>query len=456
MASPEPPPLVSLTKVSKTFGQTCALDEVSLALYPGEIHVLAGENGAGKSTLIRILSGIYQDYEGELALAGATLRFASPTAAVRAGVATIHQELSLVGPMSVADNLALGTPGNAWTLVRRDQERGRARRVLAAVGLDIDPTLPVETFPLAVRQLVEVARALAQEAQVLVMDEPTSALSEAEAERLFARVEDLRDRGHAVLYISHRMEEIERLADRISVLRDGRLVTTSRADELSRDELIRAMVGRDLNEASTVTPPPFAEAALLEIADLCVDAPQGQGHRLLSEVSLSVGCGEIVGLAGLQGSGAGALLYALVGALPRAGGTVVLEGQPLDRPTPKTCIDAGMVLLSGDRGLSLVRELSVIDNAGLSSLTRFSPGGWLRSGRLRRAVAKTTDQLRLDCPSLEAPAWQLSGGNQQKVALARALLTQPRVLLLDEPTRGIDIGAKQDVYERIGRLAQQG
>ena len=456
MPSPAPSPVVSLTKVSKTFGRTRALDAVSLDLLPGEIHVLAGENGAGKSTLIRVLSGIYQDYQGELRLAGRAQRFAGPSEAAAAGVATIHQELSLVGSMTVADNLALGRTGRAWTFVRRAAERRRACHALVAVGLDIDPDHRVEAFPLATRQLIEVARALAREAQVLVMDEPTSALNEAEAERLFERVEHLRDEGQAVLYISHRMEEIERLADRISVLRDGRLVRTAAAAELGRDELVRTMVGRDLDGPTPLGAAPASDGPCLEVTGLTVPAPQGQGGHRVTDLSLTLGRGEIVGLAGLQGSGASALLYALFGAVPWTAGTMVLQGRAMARPSPKDCIDAGLILLSGDRGLSLVRDLSVIDNAALSSLRRFSPAGWLRQGPLRRAVARRTEQLRVDAPSLEAPVWQLSGGNQQKVALARAMLTQPKVLLLDEPTRGIDIGAKQDVYELITAAAREG
>jgi len=373
MVSSGPSPIVSLTMVSKSFGRTRALDEVSLDLMAGEIHVLAGENGAGKSTLIRILSGIYQDYQGELHVAGRHVRFDGPQDAARAGVATIHQELSLVGLMSVADNLLMGQPGSAWALVRQAVGLDRARQVLAAVGLDIDPARLVETFPLATRQLIEVARALAQDAQVLVMDEPTSALSEAEAEHLFERIEALREQGHGVLYISHRMEEIARLADRISVLRDGRLVTTARASELSPDELVRAMVGRDLSGVSRLDPPPAAEAPLLDVASLSVQAPHGQGGPLVADLSLSLWPGEVVGLAGLQGSGAAAVLYALFGALPQAAGHVTLAGHRLDSPSPKTCIDSGMVLLSGDRELSLVRELSVQNNVGLSSLATFSP-----------------------------------------------------------------------------------
>jgi ABC-type sugar transport system ATPase subunit len=441
-------PIVELSRVSKHFGWTRALDDVTLALEPGEVHVVAGENGAGKSTLIRILAGVHGDFEGTMRIAGQEARFVSPADARRAGIACIHQELSLVGPMSVADNLALGQ-GSFFGWWRSDAKR--TRELLAAVDLDVDASVPIETLSLSQRQRIEIARALALDARVLVMDEPTSALSEPEADKLFEQVKALRARGNAIVFITHRIEEIYRIADRISVLRDGRLIVSKPAAELGSDALLSAIVGRSLNDR-------HADAAR-EAGEVVLEARsvayQLAGRPILDGVSLTLHRGEVLGIAGLQGSGAGALPYALFGALPGARVDLSVRGAPF-RPTPSACVRAGIVLSSGDRGKSLVFDLSVADNAALSALPRWSTAGWMQEQKLRAAASSQLARLATRFPSLDAPVRRLSGGNQQKVALARALLTEPRVLLLDEPTRGIDIGAKHDVYALIRELAEHG
>jgi len=449
---------VSLCEVTKSFGTARALDRVTLELQSGEVHVLAGENGAGKSTLIRILSGAYSDYQGEMRVAGRAVRFAGPQEAQAAGIATIHQELSLVGAKSVADNLLLGEIGSMWGLLDQRRRHRRARKVLAEMDLDIDPAQKLESLPLATRQLVEIARALAQRARVIIMDEPTSALSEVEAQRLFGRIGALRESGRTVLYISHRMEEIYQLADRISVLRDGLLVASAAASELPRQQLVEKIIGRsDFDggaEAGRLEQVDDRQGAALEVRDLAVAAIEGVA--LLKGVSLSLAPGEVLGVAGLQGSGVGVLPYAIFGAIDGTTGTVALHGEELVDRDPGSCVDRKMLLLSRDRGLSLVQASSVAHNAALSSLPRFSRGGWVRRRAERRAVEVMAKRLTVDCPSLDAPVWQLSGGNQQKVALARCLLTEPSVLLLEEPTRGIDIGARAEVYALIRRLAERG
>jgi len=451
----EPAPLIELSKVSKSFGSTRALDEVSFDLRPGEVHVLAGENGAGKSTLIRIIAGALTEYQGRLLVAGRASRFRTPRDATRSGIATIHQELSLIGQLSVADNLFLGEDASLLAGYRGAHRVTDARKILAQLELDIDPSQPVETLPLSVRQLVEIARALARDARVLVMDEPTSALSEPEAERLFGHIERLRSAGRGIVYISHRMEEIFRLADRITVLRDGRRVITANRSELDAERLVEHMVGRALKARSESSEHP-AGRPFLDVHGLALQATGG-GRRLLDDVSFELESGEVLGLAGLQGSGTSDLLHALFGSTPLpASGRITLEGQPYAAGSPREAIGRGVILLASDRRSSTLSAMSVRANATLSSLGRFSRLGFVSGARERDAVSEVALGLRLSAPSLDAAAESLSGGNQQKVALARCLLAKPKLLLLDDPTRGIDVAAKADVHALIRRLARAG
>jgi ABC-type sugar transport system ATPase subunit len=451
-------PIVALRGIRKSFGPVEVLHGVDFAVLPGEVHVLAGENGAGKSTLIRILAGVYPDFAGELLLEGRARRFAAPQDAVRAGIATIHQELSLVPSMSVSDNLFMGRERRqrfGWVDFAA-QEEG-ARSLLAELALDVSPRQTVGELPVSSRQLLEIARALARDARLLVLDEPTSALREHEVESLFARLLELRRRGRGIVYITHRMEEIYRLADRITVLRDGRVVGTAARDDLAADELVRWMVGREpaagagrVRDRSTV---PALEVEALRVTD-----PTVRGRCVVDGVSFTLRRGEVLGLAGLQGSGATAVLHALFGALGvRASGRARLYGEPLTLRNPREAVRRGVVLLTNDRkATGLSPDLSVTESVSLASLPRFSNAvGWVRRRDEREAVARLTGGFRLQASSLGAPVRTLSGGSQQKVYLARCLLAEPRVLLLDEPTRGIDVGAKADIYglmrEWVGR-----
>lgn len=460
-------PVASLVKISKRFGQTQALRGVDLQLEAGQVHVLAGGNGAGKSTLIRILAGAITDYGGSLLLDGERRRFAGPADATRAGIATIHQELSLVGPMSVADNLFLGEQLGLFSRARRAEHRHKARELLERLELDIDVDTPVEALPLGTRQLLEIARALAGDARLLVMDEPTSALNEAEVERLFAQVAALREQGKAIVFITHRMEEIYRLADRISVLRDGQLVASGSPESLDEPALLTAMLGErpqtDPSPDEALAPTATTSAdELLRIEALRVPSGAGADRWVVDDVSLTLQQREIVGVAGLEGSGDRDLLYALFGARREVQGRVRLGGEATLPADPAEAVRRGVVLLAGDRGLSVLEGLGVTDNCGLSSLQRYRPGpplswlGWVDTRRQHEAADEVTSSLRLQAPGLDAPAWQLSGGNQQKVAMARCLLAQPQVLLLDDPTRGVDVAARRDVHERVGELARSG
>jgi ABC-type sugar transport system ATPase subunit len=443
--------------IRKAFAGTVALAGVDIDLAAGEVHVLAGENGAGKSTLIKILAGVYPADAGQVWVAGRPVRLRSPHDAARHGIAAIHQEMSLIGPMSVADNIFLGrelTTGG-WTRPRR--QHAQATALLGQLGLEIAPEQAVESYPIAVQQQVEIAKALTFAARVLIMDEPTSALSEPEVERLFRLIETLKARGCGILYISHKMEEIYRVADRITVLRDGARVGTASRQELPPAELIRWMVGREISQQfPRRTVPTGAER--LSVRELTVPHRVHGLPPLVDRVSFAVRAGEIVGLAGLQGSGASELLQGLFGAvktLPT--GEVRVDGQPVRCHSPRQALKQGLALLTADRKTGgLVPGLSLVHNLTLAALPRFSPWGWLRPRRETAAAQAHSTALRVKTAALEQDIAELSGGNQQKVLLARWQLCEPRIYLLDEPTRGIDVGAKHDVYELMNRWTAAG
>ena len=445
--------------IRKSFGTVEVLHGVDFNVRSGEVHVLAGENGAGKSTLIRILSGVYDDFAGEVSIAGRPQRLATPQDAGRAGIVTIHQELSLVPTMTVTDNLFLGRERRGrFGQVAFAAQEAEAVRVLAEMGLEISPRQLVAELPLSSQQLLEIARALIRDAQLLIFDEPTSALQEHEIASLFARIDELRRRGRGIVYITHKMEEIYRLADRITVLRDGAVVGTATPDALPPAELVRWMVGRQLSRGQERLERPSPET-VLEVASVTVAHPTVRGRRVVDGVSFTLRRGEVLGLAGLQGSGTSEVLHALFGTLGvRASLQARLNGEPFQPRDPGSAVERGVVLLTNDRKASgLAPDLSVTHNVSLASLERLAGiGGWVRRGEERAAVARLTDEFRVRLPSPEAPVRTLSGGNQQKVLLARCLLPQPRVLLLDEPTRGIDVGAKADIYELMDRWVASG
>ncbi len=451
---------MSLRAVRKSFGPVEVLHGVDVDVLPGEVHVLAGENGAGKSTLVNILSGVHTDFSGEVVFRGTPRRFAGPADAARAGIATIHQELSLVPTMTVADNLFLGRERtDRWGRVDFVAQEREATRLLEEAGLDVSVRQLVAELPVATQQMLEIARALAREAALFVLDEPTSALNEPEVETLFGRIEALRRAGRGIVYITHKMEEIYRLADRITVLRDGHRVETAPATELPPDRLVALLVGRTLETRPVEEPRPAKGAPVLEVRDLSVAHPTVPGVRLVDGVSLTLHEGEVLGLAGLQGSGASDVLHALFGAADGAvSGKVTLEGRPYAPSGPAEAIAKRVVLLTNDRkAKGLAPDMSVTHSVCLASLGRFTgPAGWVRAGAAREASAEITRSFRLSAPSPDAPVRALSGGNQQKVYLARCLLTEPRVLLLDEPTRGIDIGAKTDIYALVRAWVARG
>ncbi len=458
---PETPPArLSMREISKSFGGVHALRDVTFESHAAEVHALCGENGAGKSTLMKILAGAITDYDGRIVLDGREVRFAGPRDAEDAGIRIIYQELNLVPELSVAANIFLGrerSRGLGW-LDDRTME-AEARRMFERLGAPIRPRTPVGDLRIGDQQMVEIAKALMFDAAILIMDEPTSALSDAEVSRLFRVIDDLRRHGTTVLYISHKMNEVFALADRVTVLRDGRFVASAPRDQTGPDQVVRWMVGREI-AGLHFEHPPASGKAVLQVEGLSLPSPPHSGRPSLSGLSFEVRAGEVLGVAGLLGAGRTELLEALFGAAPAAPtGTVVLDGRPALFRSAGEAIAARVALVTEDRkNLGLFAEMTVAENITIRHLDALSrsPIGLIDRRAEARAVAETIDRLSIKTAGGRAPITSLSGGNQQKCILGRWLLTGPRLLLLDEPTRGIDVGAKAEIYALIRRLASQG
>jgi ABC-type sugar transport system ATPase subunit len=438
-----------MTGICKGFPGVDALNEVELQVVPGEVHVLLGENGAGKSTLMKVLCGQYAQDRGTIFLEGAEVRPASPLEAEGLGLVMIHQELNLVPGLTVAENIYLGHEPTSAGLIQGRLMRAGARRLLERLKSTIDPDSRVDALSVAEQQLVEIARALREEARVMVMDEPTAALSETEIAALFEVIRSLCAQDVAVIYISHRMREIFAIGDRVTVMRDGRTVGARRVATVDPDELIRLMVGRSIAEQIPKRRVPIGEPAL-EVEGLT-------RAGVLSPISLSVRSGEILGVAGLMGSGRTELARAIFGADAADAGTVRVGGRRFTRHSPRASIAAGIGLLTEDRKRhGLVLQSTVAHNITLTVLDEALRFGVLDLAAERSRAQALVDRLRIRAASLEQRVVDLSGGNQQKVVLARWLAARCRVLLFDEPTRGIDVGAKAEIYELIGELVEQG
>ena len=435
--------------ITKSFPGVRALRGVDLTLNRGEVLALLGENGAGKSTLMRVLGGAHSADSGTLSLEGTPTVFRSPQDARQAGVAVIYQEFNLVPGLSAVENIFLGREKSRVGFVSGREEFRAARALFERLGADLDPGAACRTLTTAQQQLVEIAKALAFEARILVMDEPTAALTANEVERLFAIIRDLRRQGIGIIYISHRLDEIDRIADRITVLRDGQNVGDARAGGITRTALIGMMVGRELTDEF---PPRTAVlgATGLEVTGLC------RGHAVC-DVSFSVRRGEILALTGLIGAGRTETARLIFGADPRDRGEIRLDGRVLDLRSPRDAIRAGIGLLTEDRKLQgLVLRHSVLENFGLPNLDRFSRRGFLNLGQERAEFSTYTRRLGIRVPGEEERAGNLSGGNQQKVVLAKWLARNCEVLIFDEPTRGIDVGAKYEIYLLMNELAAAG
>jgi ribose transport system ATP-binding protein len=451
-------PLLVAAGISKRFGGIAALTDVHFDLRAGEIHALMGENGAGKSTLMKILSGVYSGYDGGIEVDGRPVAFANVRQAEAEGIAIIHQELNLVPELTVAENIFLGRePRIAGLIIDRKASRKAAGALLAQLGIQLDPDARVGGLRVGEQQLVEIAKALSLSARILIMDEPTSALSPAECERLFRIVRQLASRGVASVYISHRIDEVMHLADRVTVFRDGRHVLTKDIAELDQERIIAAMVGRTLLAADSGEAAKGGET-VLSVRDLTLSKPHRRGWReVLRGVSFDLHAGEILGIGGLLGSGRTEILETVFGAAEgQAGGEIRLYGRPVAIRSPLDARRFGLAMVSEDRksqGLHL--KSSITDNVALPLVGRLARMGIRSFGGEAKLAGDAVKSLGIRCGGIEQAAGTLSGGNQQKVVIGKWLATRPRVLLLDEPTRGIDVGAKREIYDLIFRLARR-
>jgi D-xylose transport system ATP-binding protein len=450
--------LMEMRGISKTFPGVRALDRVSFDLHAGEVHALCGENGAGKSTLMKVLAAVYPSgtYEGEILVDGRPRHFSGIRDAEKAGIAVVHQELSLVRDMTVGENIFLGREPRRFGVIQWEALYSNAQKVLDELRLNLEPDTPVGHLGIGQQHLVEIAKALSRDARILILDEPTAALTDTEGEILFAILERLRARGAGMVYISHKLDEVFRLADRITVLRDGHTVSTDPASALDKGRVIARMVGREVTElfpTSAHTP----QEVVFEARHVTVGDPNVPGKLLVDDVSFSVRRGEVVGVAGLVGAGRSELLMGMFGGHEgKVRGEILVGGKRIDVRNPPDAIAHGIGFVTEDRKrFGLLLDQSLVMNATLAMLPL--SGKFLTNLDAETAAGeRSLRELRVKTPSVFVEAMTLSGGNQQKVVLAKWLLTNPKVLFLDEPTRGIDVGAKQEIYLEINRLAAQG
>ena len=446
------PALLEMRGITKEFPGVKALDGVSLTVRPGTVHALMGENGAGKSTLMKCLFGIYSKDSGTITLDGREVNFKSSKEAMENGVAMVHQELNQALTRTVTDNLWLGRyPKVGGIMVSESTMRKRTKEIFDQLEVHVDPKAIMSTLPVSQRQMVEIAKAVSYNAKVIVFDEPTSSLTETEVEHLFRIINMLRDKGCGIIYISHKMEEILRISDDVTIMRDGQWVATRPASELTMNEIIRLMVGRELTNRF----PPKDNVpgeAILEVENL-----SGKYTRL-KEASFQLRKGEILGIAGLDGSGRTEVLENLFGSMTKGSGTIRLHGKEIKNRNPRESIKNGFALLTEERratGIFGIRD--ILDNTVISNLKSYLIGGvCLSDKKMREDTDWAIQAMRIKTPSQKTQIRSLSGGNQQKVIIGRWLLTKPEVLLLDEPTRGIDVGAKYEIYQLIIDLAKEG
>lgn len=443
--------ILQVRGLKKSYGGIKALNGIFFDLRKGEVHALMGENGAGKSTFMKILAGLEKPDSGEIFFEGSPYKPTSVQASLQKGISMIHQELLSVPELTVAQNLFLGKEhtrfGKRW--LDENKNRQEAEKWLNKLGIDISPSAKMKSLSVAEMQMVEMAKALSNDAKVIIMDEPTSALSDREADRLFETIRDLQSKGVSIIYISHKMEEIFRIADTITVFRDGRYIESKPADAFDTSSLITAMVGRKLND---IFPDNSAEkGAIIYTVRKLMRKPA------FDNITFDLHAGEILGISGLVGAGRTELARVLYGLDRADSGEVWLHGEPLLPDSPQTALKKGIGYVSEDRKtLGLITQLSILKNISLSSIGRYSTYGFVNEKNEKKAVTKLAQQLRIKASSLDQRVETLSGGNQQKVAIAKVLMAKPKVIILDEPTRGIDIGAKIEVYQLIRQLACEG
>ncbi|WP_058328687.1 sugar ABC transporter ATP-binding protein [Sinorhizobium sp. Sb3] len=450
-AVPKAEYLLSAEGIRKEFPGVVALDDVEFKLKRGTVHALMGENGAGKSTLMKILAGIYTPDKGEVRLKGVDIRLKSPLDALENGIAMIHQELNLMPFMTVAENIWIRRePKNRFGFVDHGEMNRITARLFDRLKIKIDPEIEVRHLSVANRQMVEIAKAVSYESDVLIMDEPTSALTEREVAHLFEIIRDLREQGIGIVYITHKMNELFEIADEFSVFRDGKFIGTHASSDVTRDDIIRMMVGREITQMFPKEEVPIGDV-VLSVKNLALDG-------IFRDVSFDVRAGEILGIAGLVGSGRSNVAETLFGVTPASSGTISIDGKTLSINSPNTAIRHRMAFLTEDRkdtGCLLI--LDILENMQIAVLQdRFVKGGFVTEKQITAACEEMSRKLRVKTPNLQERIENLSGGNQQKVLIGRWLLTNPRILILDEPTRGIDVGAKAEIHRLVTELARNG
>ena len=441
--------ILELKNITKEYPGVTALNNVSMSFETGKVHAIMGENGAGKSTLIKAISGAVRPNSGSIIFEGAEYPEMTPMLSQKLGIGVIYQEFNLVPELSVADNIFLGRRVNDGVVVDKKLMRSKAREIIEEFGIDLDVTLPVKKLTVAYQQLVEIAKSISNEVKVLIMDEPSAPLTNREIDAMFGIVNKLREKGIAIVYISHRMDEVLEISDTVSVMRDGEYIGTKNTADTNRQELIAMMVGRSLNEQ-------YPEAKR-KIGNVVLEAKNLSTPALLKNVSLSVREGEILGLAGLVGAGRTETARVIYGADPTYSGDIIIDGKKLDLKKPKDGIDAGVALIPEDRKKhGALLEMSIRENISFISIKDISKASVVDVKKDRELSQSYIERLRIKTPSMEQHVKNLSGGNQQKVVLAKSLAGKSKVMIFDEPTRGIDVGAKHEIYLLMNELAQGG
>jgi ribose transport system ATP-binding protein len=451
-------PILEVKNVSKDFSGVYALKNVDLQIYPAQVTAIIGENGAGKSTLFKIASGVHTQYEGQVLLNGEENHFKNPKGAAEKGIVIIHQELNLIPHLTITENIFLGQElRNKLGFLDYPKMNHKAKELLERLQLNINPGTPVNQLRVGQQQLVEIARALLMESKVLIMDEPTSALSDHEAELLFSIIHDLKAKGVAIVYVSHKLRELFEIADRYEVLRDGKKIGAGKMQDVTRDEIIRMMVGRDVQKNLKREEIERGEE-VLRVESLCFQNPYNKKDYFVNDVSFSLHKGEILGIAGLMGAGRTEILEAIFGLFPKyVSGKVFIENSEIHIKSVNDAVGAGIALVPEDRKLQgLILEMDVAKNSSLACLDKVSSFGFINEKKEAELCREFIKKMNIQVSSQEMEVQKLSGGNQQKIVIAKWLATSPRILLLDEPTRGIDVSAKAEIYKLINELAEQG
>ena len=441
---------IEMRGIDKSFGGNAVLKNAGFLLDDGEVHALMGENGAGKSTLMKILTGVYTKDAGQVIVDGKEVCYNNPQEAEKAGIVFIHQELNVLFDLTVEENMFLGKEiKKVFGICDRKAMRKRVQEILDMLGVDIDPTQRMDELSIGQQQMIEIAKALMVDAKVLIMDEPTAALTQSETEVLFKVVNSLRKKGVSIVYISHRMEEIFELCDRITILRDGSYIDTKRIADIDMNDIVKMMIGREIGERYPVRNSKIGDVAF-EVKNLnCPGA--------FENVSFEVRAGEVLGVSGLMGAGRTEIMQAIFGNMPNVTGQLLLDGKEIKNKNPQQAIQNGIGFITEDRKVEgLMLEESIMKNISLANLGRISNGGVINKKKEQELVNKGIEELRIRCFGPQHECNNLSGGNQQKVIFAKWIYTNPKVLILDEPTRGVDIGAKKEIYNIINELAAKG